>query len=87
MAIIVKYVLTDEVGVKIKETFLDFLHVKDANANDLAGLLQNYLIRLKINMIYLHGQSCNGANVMCGEEGGLQKKLKNIIEEIEKVKQ
>jgi hypothetical protein len=84
MAIIIRFVEInkEQRTVKITERFLCFVPVKKGAANSLKDLIVNVLFKqYELNPKYLVGQAYDGAAVMSGVHGGLQKKINDYLKE------
>jgi hypothetical protein len=66
-------------NLKVKERFLGFVDVSySQNADALYSYIINFLHFCNLSDIPIVGQSFDGANVMSGQKGGVQTKLKQI---------
>ena len=64
MSMILRYVDYSSHPIKIQESFLGFLHVKDTSGQSLFEVLQNELSSLGLDIHNVRGQSYdNGANM------------------------
>lgn len=62
----------------IYERFLGFLDVSsNQNADSLSTAIISFLKKINLNKIPIIAQSYDGASVMSGSRGGVQKKLKD----------
>ncbi len=75
----IRYCTDDIDGDMIKERFLGFIDVSDyRDAESLFGVVQKKLKDLGLDKILIVAQTYDGANVMSGDKGGLQAKVRAI---------
>lgn len=60
---------------------MGFIHITDATAAGLTEAVQQFLAKLGIDMKRVRGQGYDGASVMSGIRGGVQKLIKNVVGE------
>ena len=78
MSMILRYVDYSSHPIKIQESFLGFLHVKDTSGQSLFEVLQNELSSLGFNIHNVEGQIYdNGAN-MKGKHQGVQNQFLDV---------
>lgn len=74
MAICVRY----SKNFKVYERFLAFVNVSESqNAESLSSAILSFLERYNLSKIPIVSQSFDGASVMSGEHGGVQKKIRD----------
>ena len=79
MSIIVRWVSIEGEAAQIRETFLTFIHTTDATAKGLADLVAAWLIDHSFDLAKIRGQGYDGASVMSGKVGGVQKLFRDIV--------
>ena len=79
MSIIVRWVSIEGEAAQIRETFLTFIHTTDATAKGLADLVAAWLIDHGFDLAKIRGQGYDGASVMSGKVGGVQKLFRDIV--------
>ena len=78
LSIIVRWVDIREENFELTESFLGFVEVTAADAQGLVETTKEYLKGLGVDFKRIRGQGYDGANVMSGVRGGVQKLIKNI---------
>lgn len=84
MVIMIRFVemYKEQKTVIITERFLCFVPVKKGDASSLKDFIVNVLFKhYELNPEYLVGQAYDGATVMSGVHGGLQKKINDYLKE------
>ena len=79
VSIIVRWVSIEGEAAQIRETFLTFIHTTDATAKGLADLVAAWLIDHGFDLAKIRGQVYDGASVMSGKVGGVQKLFRDIV--------
>ena len=77
MSLCVRYV--DPTSKKIREDFLDFVHVTDLTGKGLADKILGHLENTGIDINYMVGQGYDGASAMSGHIKGVQKIIQEQI--------
>lgn len=80
MAVLLRYVIIDRDTqlVDIKESFIGYFHVVDGRAAGICNQLISIMFdKFKLDQRYITGQAFDGASVMSGKDGGVQKLLRN----------
>ena len=79
VSIIVRWVSIEGEAAQIRETFLTFIHTTDATAKGLADLVAAWRIDHGFDLAKIRGQGYDGASVMSGKVGGVQKLFRDIV--------
>ena len=79
MSIVVRWVSIEGEAAKINETFLAFVHTTDSTARGLAGIVATWLLDHGFDLAKIRGQGYDGASVMSGKVGGVQKLFRDIV--------
>lgn len=84
MSLVIRYVQQEKnengqiTGFKIEETFLGFFKVSNHSAEALTEFVLNTLKENQIDIKKCVGQGYDGASVMSGMYGGVQKRIKDV---------
>ena len=79
VSIVLRWVCIDSEVVTIKETFLGFVHTTMSTAKGLADLVSKAQVDHGLDLCEVRGQGYDGASVMSGKVGGVQKCFLDII--------
>ena len=63
----------------IQERFVGFVHAVNVNAESIKQYLFEHLKQINVDIKLLVGQCYDGANVMIGHRGGLQKLIREAV--------
>src|SRR6185436_11040286 len=76
---VIRYVVIDseDCTIEVKESFLGFVHVVDQSAAGLETLLKSVL--LDVDLKKCRGQGYDGASVMSGKIGGVQRRMQDNV--------
>ena len=80
LSVIIRWVYIGGDKFEIVESFLGFVEVTDADARGLVDTTKNYLKGLVLTFSKLRGQGYDGASVMSGVRGGVQKLIKEMCD-------
>ena len=79
VSIVLRWVSIDGGSVTIQETFLSFVHTTVSTAEGLAELVSKWLVEHGLDLCKIRSQGYDGALVMSGKIGAVQKRLQDII--------
>jgi hypothetical protein len=66
-------------GVEIKEIFVGFKPLSDLTALGISCVILEFLHSIGLNMMKIRGQGYDGANTMSGNQGGVQKIIRDKV--------
>ena len=78
LSVIIRWVDISEEKFELTESFLGFVEVTAADAQGLVDTTKQYLKQFGLDFTRIRGQGYDGANVMSGVRGGVQKLIKDI---------
>ena len=78
----IRWVYIGDEHFEISESFLGFVVVTDADAQGLVDTTKKYLVDLGLSFSRQRGQGYDGASVMSGVRGGVQKLIKDMCESL-----
>lgn len=73
LSVVIRWVNIRDDSFEINETFLGFVVVTEADAQGIVDTKKTYLVDLGLSFSRLRGQCYDGASVMSGVRGGVQK--------------
>ena len=80
LSVIVRWVDITEDNFELVESFLGFVEVSNADAHSLVETTKKFVKNLGIDFSRLRGQGYDGASVMSGVRGGVQKLIKEMCQ-------
>ena len=80
LSVVVRWVDIRGESFEITESFLGFVEVTAADAQGLVDTTKKYLEKLGVDFKKIRAQGYDGASVMSGVRGGVQKLIKNLSE-------
>ena len=80
LSVVVRWVNVTDKGCESVESFLGFVVVTDADAHGLVNTTMEFLRNLGIDIKKIRGQGYDGASVMSGVRGGVQKLIKDMCD-------
>ena len=78
LSVVIRWVEINDDKCEPVESFLGFVEVTDADAQGLVDTTKTFLLDIGIDMTKIRGQGYDGANVMSGIRGGVQKLVKDM---------
>ncbi|CAF4914410.1 unnamed protein product, partial [Rotaria socialis] len=78
LSISIRFV-SDENDISIKEVFLGFVALSDTTAADIAKAITTFIQASGLKIEKNRGQGYDGANVVAGRLGGVQKLIRDIV--------
>ena len=79
VSLVIRWVSVVGEAAQINETFLTFLHTTDSKARGLADIVLAWLMDYGFDLAKIRGQGYDGASVMSGKVGGVQKLFCDIV--------
>ena len=79
LSVVIRWAKVTEDECTIVESFMGFLKISNPNADGIARTAKAFLENLGIDFSKLRGQGYDGASVMSGIHGGVQKLIKGMV--------
>ena len=80
LSVVVRWVQVKDEECTVIESFLGFVKIVDSKAEGIASTAKNFLEGIGLSFSQIRGQGYDGANVMSGIHAGVQRLIKDMVD-------